>query len=80
MSDKPISPLRVRMIQDMTVRNFVPDTQREYIRAVKKLAASPIKFACHPPATGSRFIRTVSFDPFSSANKSFVSSNLEKSL
>jgi integrase/recombinase XerD len=39
MSDKPISPLRVRMIQDMTVRNFVPDTQREYIRAVKKLAA-----------------------------------------
>ena len=30
MSDKPISPLRARMIQDMTVRNFVPDTQREY--------------------------------------------------
>jgi len=39
MSDKPISPLRARMIQDMTVRNFVPDTQREYIRAVKKLAS-----------------------------------------
>ena len=39
MSDKPISPLRVRMIQDMAVRNFVPDTQREYIRAVKKLTA-----------------------------------------
>ena len=38
MSDKPASPLRVRMIQDMMVRNFVPDTQREYIRAVKKLA------------------------------------------
>ena len=39
MSVKPISPLRARMIEDMTVRNFVPDTQREYIRAVKKLAA-----------------------------------------
>ena len=39
MSTTPISPLRARMIQDMTVRNFVPDTQREYIRAVKKLAA-----------------------------------------
>ncbi len=39
MSDKPLIPLRVRMVQDMTVRNFVPDTQREYIRAVKKLAA-----------------------------------------
>ena len=39
MSEKPISPLRARMIEDMTVRNFVPATQREYIRAVKKLAA-----------------------------------------
>ena len=39
MSEKPISPQRARMIQDMKVRNFVPDTQREYIRAVKKLAA-----------------------------------------
>lgn len=39
MSEKPISPLRARMVEDMTVRNFVPATQREYIRAVKKLAA-----------------------------------------
>lgn len=39
MSVKPISPLRARMVEDMTVRHFVPDTQREYIRAVKKLAA-----------------------------------------
>ena len=38
-SKEPISPLRVRMIEDMTVRNLVPATQREYIRAVKKLAA-----------------------------------------
>ena len=37
MTIKPISPLRQRMINDMTVRNFVPDTQREYIRAVKNL-------------------------------------------
>ena len=35
---RPISPLRARMIEDMRVRNFVPDTQREYIRAIKKLA------------------------------------------
>ncbi len=39
MSDNPISPLRARMIEDMNVRNFVPATQREYIRAVKKLTA-----------------------------------------
>ena len=35
---KPISPLRTRMIEDMTVRNFAAGTQRQYIRAVKKLA------------------------------------------
>ena len=34
-----ISPLRQRMINDMSVRKFTSDTQREYIRAVKKLAA-----------------------------------------
>ena len=38
-TSRPISPLRARMIEDMNVRNFVPATQREYIRAVKKLAA-----------------------------------------
>ena len=37
MTDRPISPLRQRMLNDMSVRNFVPDTQREYIRAVKNL-------------------------------------------
>ncbi len=37
MTAKPVSPLRQRMINDMNLRNFVPDTQREYIRAVKNL-------------------------------------------
>jgi len=39
MSEKPISPLRQRMLEDMSVRRFAPDTQREYILAVKRLAA-----------------------------------------
>ena len=39
MSEKPISPLRQRMLDDMSIRNFTSDTQREYIRAVKRLAA-----------------------------------------
>ena len=39
MSEKPISPLRQRMLEDISVRRFTPDTQREYIRAVKRLAA-----------------------------------------
>jgi hypothetical protein len=38
MSEKPISPMRQRMLEDMNMRRFVPDTQREYIRAVMRLA------------------------------------------
>ena len=44
MSDKPISPLRRRMIEDMTVRNFVEETRNNYIRTmavrVQKLAVA----------------------------------------
>jgi len=39
MSEKPISPLRQRLLEDMNMRRFGADTQREYIRAVKKLAS-----------------------------------------
>jgi len=35
MSEKPISPLRRRMIEDMTVRGFGEKTQSDYIRHVK---------------------------------------------
>ena len=38
MTDEAMSPLRRRMIEDMTVRNFAVDTQRNYLRAVKNLA------------------------------------------
>src|SRR5437763_9260229 len=34
MTDAPISPLRRRMIEDMTVRKFLARTQEGYIRAV----------------------------------------------
>ena len=34
MADKPISPLRQRMLNDMAVRNFVADTQREHTYAL----------------------------------------------
>ena len=38
MNHETISPLRRRMIEDMTVRNFSADTQRNYVRGVKNLA------------------------------------------
>ena len=39
MSDKPISPLRQRMIDDMTARRFGEDTQRDYVRHVRNFTA-----------------------------------------
>ncbi len=39
MTDKTISPLRRRMIEDMTIRSFTPCTQRGYITAVKNFTA-----------------------------------------
>jgi|CXWL01.1.fsa_nt_gi site-specific recombinase XerD len=38
MTDQPITPLRQRMIEDMTIRRLKPHTQGNYIRAVARLA------------------------------------------
>ena len=34
-----MSPLRLRMIEDMTIRNLSPATQRSYLNAVRKFSA-----------------------------------------
>ena len=39
MSDKPISPLRQRMIDDMTSRRFKEKVQKDYVRHVRTFAA-----------------------------------------
>src|SRR5580693_6341436 len=36
---RPISPLRARMIEDMTVRAFNEHTRRDYVRQVRSFAA-----------------------------------------
>jgi hypothetical protein len=36
MSQESISPLRQRMLEDMSLRGFMPDTQRDYIRACQE--------------------------------------------
>ena len=38
MTDEAISPLRRRMIEDMTMRKLAPKTQQGYIRTIKNLA------------------------------------------
>jgi hypothetical protein len=52
MIETPISPLRRRMIEDMTVRKFAARTQEGYIRAVKGFSALPRGVAGHGERRG----------------------------
>ena len=45
MTEPSISPLRRRMIEDMTIRGFTPGTQRGYLASVKNFTA----FLGRPP-------------------------------
>ena len=42
MTDQAVSPLRRRMIEDMTIRKFAPKTQHDYLQRVKN-------FCCYGP-------------------------------
>lgn len=39
MTDDAMSPLRRRLIEDMTIRKFTPKTQRDYVQRIRKFAA-----------------------------------------
>ncbi len=54
MSER-ISPLRQRMIEDMTIRNLSPATQRSYIHAVKRYS---LYFGRSPDLLGLEDVRT----------------------
>src|SRR5215204_4223010 len=47
MTEQAMSPLRRRMIEDMTIRKFAPKTQHDYVQRVKDFAA----FLGHSPDT-----------------------------
>ena len=47
MTEQVISPLRRRMIEDMTIRKFAPKTQHDYVQRVKEFAV----FLGHSPET-----------------------------
>jgi hypothetical protein len=50
MTDKAISPLRRRMIEDMTIRKLASKTQHDYLQRVKDFAV----FLGRSPATANR--------------------------
>ena len=52
---RKVSPLRQRMIEDMTVRNFAPNTQESYLRQVSLFARH---FGKSPDQLGPEEIRT----------------------
>ena len=60
MTDKAISPLRRRMIVDMTIRKLAPKTQRDYVQRVKK-GARPPSLAAYRIALISRTCAAISF-------------------
>jgi integrase/recombinase XerD len=50
-SDRPaVSPLRRRMIEDMTIRQFGEHTKRDYVRQVREFAAF-LGRSTRPPST-----------------------------
>jgi integrase/recombinase XerD len=50
-----ITPLRTRMIEDMTIRNLSPATQRSYLNAVAKFSTY---FGKSPDLLGAEDVRT----------------------
>jgi hypothetical protein len=49
MTDQAMSPLRRRMIEDMTIRKLAPKTQHDYLQRVKNFAAVRRGRAPHDP-------------------------------
>src|SRR6266446_2790717 len=61
-SQRRVSPLRARMIEDMTVRGFKEDTRRDYVRHVRAFAAFIGRSPDTATAEDLRFFFTVTLD------------------
>src|SRR6266480_7088240 len=89
MSEKPISPLRERMIEDMSVRNFGEKTRNDYIRHVRTFTAflgrSPDtataedlrRFQLHQSKTG---VRPPTIKPAGGGTRTEVQGRTERGL
>ena len=49
MTDEAMSPLRRRMIEDMTIRKFAPKTQHDYVQRIKNFTAFLGRSPDRPP-------------------------------
>ena len=58
MTDKAISPLRRRMIEDMTIRKFASKTQHDY---VQRSSTSLLSSAARPIPRASKTCAAISF-------------------
>ena len=52
MTDEAMSPLRRRMIEDMTIRKFAPKTQHDYVQQGQELRRVPRPLARHGELRG----------------------------
>src|SRR5450830_966178 len=80
MTTEAMSPLRRRMIEDMTIRNFGPKTQHDYVRSVRNLTV----FLGRSPDTASnedvrRFQLHLASDGISAASMNNTVSGLRSS-
>ena len=46
MTDEAVSPLRRRMIEDMTIRKLSPKTQQGYIRTISNGLCALVRIRC----------------------------------
>src|ERR1035437_8299385 len=77
MTNKTMSPLRRRMIEDMTIRNFGPKTQHDYVRSDRNLT---VYLGRSPDAASNedvrRFQRHLASDGISAASMNNTVSGL----
>src|SRR6476619_5334409 len=62
MTDKAISPLRQRMIEDMTIRRLSPKTQHDYVQRVKPKSFGfelPTGLSCDQVSANGVFLNAV---------------------
>jgi hypothetical protein len=70
MTDKAVSPLRRRMIEDMSIRKFAPKTQASYICAVRDFS---IFLGCPPDRASAEDLRQYQLHLASSGGSATIS-------